>query len=392
LVNNALNAQRSFLNTASKSKKPSDADLPKLLDPTSKLMNDIVAIREKNRANAQFNWLSTLSEGISALGWVAVSPTPGPFVNEARASSEFYSNKLLVEAKQKSLADQTEWVHYWNNFLKELFNYIKKFHTTGVTWNPRGGDALSASAAPAAAPRGPPPPPAAAPKLATSEKAAPDTSALFAALNKGSDVTTGLKKVTKDMKTSNQPGRSSLVPSGSEKEAPKKAPAGSAAQKRGEPKTELQGNKWAVEWHQGNKSIVIDETEPKQTVYVYKLENSVVKVVGKINNITVDSCKKTAIVFDNAISSCELVNCTGCEVQVTGKVPSVAIDKCSGISVFLSKDALDVTMVTSKSDSMNVLIPDPAGGQDPLELPVPEQYQTRVVNGKLETHHVEHKG
>jgi len=171
-----------------------------------------------------------------------------------------------------------------------------------------------------------------------------------------------------------------------------KAPTAAKAKanvKKGTPVFELQGNKWVVEWQEG-ANINITDTEPRHTVYVYKCENTVVKVTGKINNITIDASKKTAVVFDQAISACEVVNSTSIEIQVLQKVPSVAIDKCTGVQVFLSKDALATEIVSSKSDSLNVLIPDPAGGLDPVEIAIPEQFKTVVVNNKLQTTNVEH--
>jgi adenylyl cyclase-associated protein len=396
LVEKAVQEQRKLLAIAAKSKKPDDASLGKLLQPTSDLMQQIVAIRDKQRTSKQFNHLSTLSEGISCLGWVAVSPTPGPFVADARASSEFYSNKILVEFK-KSNEDQVNWVQAWNNFMKELANYIKKHHTTGLNWNPRGGDASSASAsAPAASAGGPPPPPPPAPAVTeapvgSSKGAAPDTGALFAAINKGTGISSGLKHVTKDMKNKNRTDISSVVPAEAAEKKPAAAPkAAAAAAKKGTPKVEITGNKWVVEWQENNQNVEIKETEPKQTVYIYKCEKSVVRITGKINNVTLDSCKRVAVVFSDAVAACEVVNCNSVEIQVTGKVPSIAIDKCSGVQVFLSKDGLGVEIVSSKSDQMNVLIPDPAGGPDPIEIAVPEQYKTFVKDNKLVTTTVEH--
>jgi adenylyl cyclase-associated protein len=92
-------------------------------------------------------------------------------------------------------------------------------------------------------------------------------------------------------------------------------------------------------------------------------------------------------VFENAIASCEVVNCKGVEIQCTGKVPSIAIDKTSGIQLYLSADSLESEIVTSKSDSMNVVIP---GIDDIVELPVPEQFKTLVRNNRLVTEAVQH--
>jgi len=181
----------------------------------------------------------------------------------------------------------------------------------------------------------------------------------------------------------------SVVPAeaSSKAERVSKTPAG---QKKGTSKIELSGNKWLVEWQEDNKSIEIKETEAKQTVYIYKCTKSVVKISGKINAITIDGCQRLAVVFEDAVSGVELVNSNSVEVQITGKVPNVAIDKCSAIQLYLSKGGLDVEIVTSKSDSMNVLIPDPTGAPDPIEIAIPEQYKTVIKNNKLITSTVEH--
>jgi len=403
LLSKAVASQRAFLEVVAGSKKPAPDVAAKLVGPTSALMGEIGAIRDAGRKNAQFNHLSAISEGISALGWVMVEPTPGPFVNDARASSEFYSNKILVEFK-KSNQDQVDWVHHWNTFLKDLFTFIKKNHTTGLVWNPRGGDAGSfkggsapapAAAAPKAGGGGPPPPPPApsAPLTqageSSSSKSSAPTGNLFAEINKGGAITSGLKKVTKDMKNKFDPNKSSVVPE-IEKKTSSAAGAKPAAAKKGVPKIELSGNKWLVEWQENNNSIDINETELKQTIYIYKCEKCVVRIKGKVNSVSLDGCKRVSVVFEHALALCEMVNCTAVEVQCTGRVPSVAIDKCSGVQFYLSKDGLDVEIVSSKSDSMNILIPDPAGGQDPIEIAVPEQFKTLIKNNKLVTTTVEH--
>ena len=176
--------------------------------------------------------MAAVAEGIAALGWVLVSPTPGPHVADMRGGSEFWSNKILKEFKGvyvlsqnfniNDFSNQThvDWVQHFNGFLKELQNYIKKNHTTGTTWNPRGEDATAASLGSSSAaaasddsappPPGPPPPPA-VDLSAAPAKAGPDMSNIFAALNKGEGVTGGLKKVTDDMKTKNRTDKSSIV-------------------------------------------------------------------------------------------------------------------------------------------------------------------------------------
>lgn len=405
LVQQAIAAHREVLNAAAQSKKPADSVFQQLVKPTFDIVLKIVELRDKNRSHSHFNHLSTLSEGIAALGWVAVSPTPGPHVDESRASSEFYSNKLLMQYRHDQSEEgktQVAWVSAWNTFLKELRNWIKNYHTTGLSWNPQGGDASSFAKGAAPSSGGAPPPPGPPPPAMDFTNAPPPSqsggggahAALFAEINAVKDrqtggKTEGLKHVTKEMKTKYQD--KSALPS----VAPK-TPAASAGAKRTTqavsrpPKLALEGSKWVVEFQQGAKDLVIDAPEPRHTVYIYKCNDAVIQIRGKVNAITVDTCNKTGVVFDSAISVIEVVNCNGVQVQITGKVPSILIDKCSGAQVFLSKDCLDAEIVTSKSDAMNVVLPPENPSDDITEIAVPEQFKTTVVNRKLVTEAVSH--
>lgn len=114
--------------------------------------------------------------------------------------------------------------------------------------------------------------------------------------------------------------------------------AGGAA-KKGPPVFELQGDKkWIIENQDNNKDLVITECSISQGLYIYKCDNCVIKVDQKINAITLDSCKKTALVFDSAVSSCEIVGCQSVQVQVLKGVPIINIDKTDGVQVCESPD------------------------------------------------------
>ena len=93
MVDRAFAAQREFLATSSKSKKPADPQLQLLLKPTSDVISEIQGFREKSRRSDYFNHLSAISESIPALGWVTVAPTPGPFVKEMNDAGQFYTNR-----------------------------------------------------------------------------------------------------------------------------------------------------------------------------------------------------------------------------------------------------------------------------------------------------------
>lgn len=391
MVNAAFKAQREYILLASKAKQPPASDVPALLKPTSDKISEIQSFREKQRRSEFFNHLSAVSESIPALGWVTMAPTPGPFVKEMNDAGQFYTNRVLKDWKEKDKT-HVEWTKIWAGTLTEIQAYVKKNHTTGLVWNPKGVDAktLSGSTVPSApsaggGPPAPPPPPP--PGLFDDIKVAQDPGKaarnnLFADLNKGDGVTQGLKKVSDDMKTHKNPGLRGTNPVVVNKKSPSPAPAAKTQAVQKPPKLELEGKKWIVEYFKGNPNIAIEDVQPNQSVYAFRCEGSTIKVTGKCNNIVLDGCKKSAVVFDDAVSSCEFINCQSVQMQVLGKVPTISIDKTDGCQMYLSKDSIATEIISAKSSEMNVLIPN---GEDFVEQPVPEQFKTVVNGSKLKT-------
>lgn len=215
-----------------------------------------------------------------------------------------------------------------------------------------------------------------------------DRSALFAEINRGADITKNLKKVTSDMQTHKNP----TLRTGP---APFKAPVSqtksvAAPQIDKPPSFTRDGKKWLIEYQKNNSNLSVDGAEMNNVVYIFKCVNSAVTVKGKINSIVMDSCKKTSVVFDTLVSSVEFINCQSVQMQVMGKVPTISIDKTDGCQVYLSKDSMDVEIISSKSSEMNILVPKADG--DYTEYPVPEQYKTTVSGRGLNTIVVESKG
>lgn len=66
---------RSLILRASASVKPPDADLAKILTPFGENIGKIISVKDKNRSGQFkefFNHLSTVAEGIPAVGWIQV--------------------------------------------------------------------------------------------------------------------------------------------------------------------------------------------------------------------------------------------------------------------------------------------------------------------------------
>ncbi|KAI8618456.1 adenylate cyclase associated N terminal-domain-containing protein [Chytriomyces sp. MP71] len=407
----AFAAQRDFILLASHAKKPAAADLPELLKPTQTHLEAVIKLREGARSSPLFNHLSIVSEGIPALGWVAVEPTPVPYIGEMKDAAQFYSNRVIKEYKDK---DKTH-VEYAQTFvalLTELQAYVKKYHTTGIAWNLRGGDAKAlASSTPLAPPATggapPPPPPPTAAQLeqfgggASAKPAAGAAlSNVFSALNQGSNVTAGLRKVDKSEMTHKNPElrAAGVVPSAPAKPTATAPPKfGGAVAPKAPPKLALEGNKWVVEnYVNAPEPLVIEAPELRHTVYIFNCQNSTIQVKGKVNAVTLDGCKKSGLLLESVVSTVDIVNCKSVQVQITGKAPTVAIDKTDGCQVYLSKlsveNGAEVEVLTAMSSECNVLVEGEGEDGGFIERPVPEQIKNTVRAGKMESTIVEHKG
>ena len=124
--------------------------------------------------------------------------------------------------------------------------------------------------------------------------------------------------------------------------------------------------------------MVIEDVNPKQTVYAYDCVDCVITVKGKANNIVLDKCKKTALVFDDVLATAEMVNCASVQVQCTGTVPTVIADKVDGCQIFLGPASYGAEITTAKCSEVNVVCLPPEGSEeDAEETPVPNSSSPR---------------
>ncbi|XP_068189739.1 adenylyl cyclase-associated protein 2 [Antennarius striatus] len=395
MVNKALQTQRTFLKMAATHQEPAKTELHDLLKPISDHIQEIQNFRERNRGSSLFNHLSAISESIPALGWVAVTQKPGPYVKEMNDAATFYTNRVLKDYKDTD-RHHVDWVRSYLSIWTEVQSFIKQHHTTGLVWSKSGPIAppsLFDSPTIPAAPCPPPPPPGPPPVFTDDDSemggAAAQHLALFAQLNQGMDITKGLKHVSDDKKTHKNPKlRDQAAPVKTKTTASEKS-SRAAVQKR-PPLLELEGKKWRVENFEKKHDLVIDETELKQVVYVFNCNDSTLQIKGKINSIIVDNCKKLGLVFEKAVGIVEIINSKAVKLQVLGTVPTISINKTEGCQVYLSQDSLNCDIVSAKSSEMNIMVPQ--GDDDYREFPVPEQFKTVWDGLKLMTEPTEIAG
>uniref|UniRef100_A0A8C3H9U8 Adenylyl cyclase-associated protein n=1 Tax=Chrysemys picta bellii TaxID=8478 RepID=A0A8C3H9U8_CHRPI len=333
MVRAAFQAQRAFLLLVSQYQEPQESEMAVLLKPISDKIQEIQTFRERNRGSKMFNHLSAVSESIPALGWITVSPKPGPYVKEMNDAATFYTNRVLKDYKNSDLR-HVDWVKSYLNIWTELQAYIKEHHTTGLTWSKTGPTASTASvlstltSGQCLPPPPPPPlPPGPPPVFDTDsgkDEATTSRSALFAQLNQGEAITKGLRHVSDDQKTHKNPNLRAQGPpvrSPTKSHTPSPTSPKNSPQQIHSPLLELEGKKWRVEYQEDKNDLVITDTELKQVAYIFKCNKSTLQMKGKINSITIDNCRKFGLVFDNVVGIVEVINSRDIQIQKEFPVP-----------------------------------------------------------------------
>ncbi|KAI1434537.1 adenylate cyclase associated N terminal-domain-containing protein [Xylaria sp. CBS 124048] len=418
--------QRRFLLISTKAKKPdlalsADMDVyQEILKPITEALNVVGNIKESNRGSPVFTQLSAVAEGIMVLAWVTVDIKPFKHVEESLGSTQFFGNRVLNEHKDKN-PEQVEWIQSFYQVFRDLAAYVKEYFPNGIPWNPQGLPAaevaktISASGAAAppqppakpsaagGAPPPPPPPPGPPPVLDIKEEApskpASGLGAVFGEINKGSDVTKGLRKVDKSQMTHKNPSlrASSTVPDHEPpvraKSAPGKKPKPESMRVKKPPKKELDGNKWMIENFDKHSEPIEIEVTMSQAVLISKCSHTTIILKGKANAITIENTQRVSLVIDSLVSTVDVVKSSNFALQVLGHLPTILLDQLDGAQIYLGKESLATRIFSSKSSSINVNVL--AGEEeDYVEIPLPYQIcsQYDESKGAMVNEIVEHAG
>ena len=73
-------------------------------------------------------------------------------------------------------------------------------------------------------------------------------------------------------------------------------------------------------------SMFVNEKPDSSSEWIFQLIDCFFFLSGKCNNIILDSCKKTAVVFESVVSSCEFINCQSVQMQVGHAVSTIVKD------------------------------------------------------------------
>ncbi|KAF2861661.1 hypothetical protein K470DRAFT_245165 [Piedraia hortae CBS 480.64] len=422
VVETAFDVERRLLLTSTRAKKPDMTDqntMPVLVHDLQSAMGEVEQIRSDARSAKEWaNHLSMVAEGLAALQWLFVDTKPSDFIGEIIGGSQMYGNRVLMAVKndtQKSA--QAELVTTYTQLLKALQAYTKQYYPSGLTWNSSGVDAVQAyretDASATPTPRGPsisgpsaggpPPPPPPPPPLPTfdnvpstpQQRGGGDMGAVFAQLNRGDAVTSGLKKVDKSQMTHKNPSLRAVSGPPDRPKSPGPGPAKpKPANMRQSPpkaagKTELDGNKWLIaNWDSPAQPIEI-EVSQIQSVLVTNCKRTTIILRGKANAISIDNSPNVQMLVATLVSGIDVIKSSRFALQITDVVPTIALDQVDGATIYLGENSLKTEVFTSKCTGINVVVPEKG---DSKECPVPEQIKSYLRNGELVSELVKHAG
>ncbi|KAF7304653.1 C-CAP/cofactor C-like domain-containing protein [Mycena kentingensis (nom. inval.)] len=381
---------RAFLLLSSSCQQPDEAALRELLSPIQLSIESITRCKDAGRKDREwFNHITIVGDGGLVVGWI-VNPKPGPYIGEIKDSVLYNGNRVIKEFKEKD-SKHVEWVRAFLAILEAMRVYVVEHHTTGLVWNKKGMSVADYKSRLGGAPPPPPPPP---PPAAAPASSAGGAAAVFAQINRGDEVTKGLRKVDKSEMTHKNPALrgNDTVPStvGTPAKKPAKPTKPSSLSTKKPPKYALEGKNWVIE-HQENQTLTLEEGKMSQAVNLFACKGTTVVIKGKVNAVTLVDCVKTSLLVESVVASISVTNSPSFAIQITGSAPMIQVDKTDSGQIYLSKESLTAEITTAKCSAINISLPVPGEELGVFEEhAVPEMLKSVVVAGKLVTSVVEH--
>lgn len=140
-----------------------------------------------------------------------------------------------------------------------------------------------------------------------------------------------------------------------------------------EPRFELEhsheGDKWCVEYQRGKDDLILEKTQMKQAVFVYKCEDCTLLINGKVKRIVVDGCTNFSLKFDNVLSGLEVYNSQKIAATANGMLSTASIVKTSRVQLDFSEESQQCEVSASCSSDINLSYPKAEGQRGHFHIP-----------------------
>ncbi|KAH3745088.1 cyclase associated protein [Pelomyxa schiedti] len=337
----ACKLEAEFIGLAATAQKPTDQCAREIAKPLLLCIERIVGYRNRCRGVFELPCILSLCEAALCLNWIFVE-TPVSFLEDMFPGTEYYTNRAIVQSRDKDPA-MVEWANGFTSFLRELTDYVRLFHPTGVTWNPEGDVITPAPEEPSEA--------------CTDER-------------NSTEHESASSRVYKFKAIDRTPSKPTI------------------------PRCEKKGRKWIVE-NQNATELRIFSTNQNENVSIFSCKDSNILVENKVHTVSIGKCTNCAVIVQQGVlSSVDIYDSSSIQLQIKKKAPSILVDRSSCVTLWLGEEAREAApteITTCVSSSVNISIPNSYITEEVLELPIPEQVRSIVFQGgKLFSECVKH--
>lgn len=146
------------------------------------------------------------------------------------------------------------------------------------------------------------------------------------------------------------------------------------------------GKKWMLE-NQHNKTQVtytIDQAQMMHAAQIMNCSGCAVNVTSKLNSVTLVKCANSKLTVDSVVSSIELIDCHDITLDVARQLPQATIDKSKNVSVILRDPELsrETEIVHSGSSDLNIMAPRSSADTTLARQDLPHRFVTRFSEKK----------
>ena len=147
----------------------------------------------------------------------------------------------------------------------------------------------------------------------------------------------------------------------------------------------------------GEETITIegDAVTTGTTFNFFNCEKTTIIIKGKFKNIVMSRCKKVNLVFDELLSTCELLRCENMKIQINKSCPSLLCEISNMVVVNLNEESRKkIEVTTTASQCISLIFPRTPGSFDPNDENenhiitgcIPESFKTHIIEGdKIDT-------
>lgn len=348
------------------SKKPSPEAFMKFLGPIADSIGAVMALNPVKN-DEWFAHETSFSEGLQSLNWLCLGDgsLPRPFIRGQLEAADFYLTKILTVGKDKDDATKAAFRAYVKTF-KEMVAAQETFAVDhfkmGLSWTGKGDLPTGAAAAPAAAAK-----PAGLPK---------GPAGLGAALKGGLGAALAAKA------------------GGIKKALPKFGAPAKVGPSEGKI-DRSQPNKIFIERYDSRlqkEPLIVKLTGDdgaKTGIFIGNCKGPglCIKIEGKFKNLTISNCHQCGIVFDNCITTVEVIGSKRCQIQALECAGSYIVDKCDRSQLFFAESSVEdkVVVYSAQSTSTNCCYTE---GEEQVEHAIPDQMISSFNKSGAPTHDV----